>query len=155
MAKNVIDSYKMYKKTTENPVDLSTYRKITGEYQKFLIEKVVQEGKEVTLPARLGTLLIQGERDNPKIDDEGNVTGLAISWGRTFKLWNSNPEAKAQKKLVYCTNEHTGGIRYSYLWRKKNVIILNKVLYSLILTRTNKRTASALMFKGKEYLLKQ
>lgn len=148
--KNLRDSYKLYKETVENPVDIKTYLLLTAEYNKFLINKVL-EGKEVTLPSRMGTLSILGKKHKIKIGENGEILGLAPDWVETKKLWEKSPEAKEAKKLIYHTNSHTEGVRYKFLWAKKNVLVENKTLYSLRLTRTNKRAVHQKIIDGAQY----
>ena len=148
--KNLRESYKLYKATVENPVDIKIYLVLAAEYNQFLIDKVL-EGKEVTLPSRMGTLSIVGKEQQIKFDKDGKMTGLAPDWVGTKKLWESNPAAAKAKKLVYHVNDHTQNVRYKYLWSKKNVLVENKTLYSLRLTRTNKRAVHAKIVEGAQY----
>ena len=145
------ECYYLYRKTVENPVSLSEFRQIVGEYHKFLINKIL-EGEKVTLPNRLGTLEIKGRKQKVKFDEEGKIRGLAPDWVETKKLWGSNSEAKAKKQLVYHTNAHTDGIRYRFCWSKDRVLITNKTLYSLIISRPNKRAVHKLITEGQEYI---
>lgn len=149
--KNLIDSYRQYKKESKNPVDKKTYLLLASLYNKFLIEKVL-EGEIVTLPSRLGTLSILGKKQKIRFDENGNVKGLAPDWVKTKKFWDSNPEAKKQRKLLYHTNPHTDNVRYKYFWSKKNILIENKTLYSLRITRANKRAVYRKILDGKEYV---
>ena len=148
--KNLRDSYKLYKQEVKNPVDVKTYVLLATMYNKFLMDKVL-DGEEVTLPSRFGTLSIIGRKQKIQFDEEGNVKGLAPDWVKTKKLWDSSPEAKKRKQLVYHTNEHTGNIRYKFLWSKSRVLITNKTLYSLQVTRQNKREVHKRVLEGKEY----
>lgn len=143
--RNLRDSYKAYKASTDNPVDIKTYLMITGNYHKFLLDKVV-DGEEITLPARMGTLSVVGTEQEVRFGDDGKPI-LPPDWVKTRELWEKSPEAKAQKKLVYLTSD----IRYKFLWSKKRVLVTNKMLYSLRLTRTNKRAVSSAIKQGKEY----
>lgn len=151
--RNVRDSYKFYLQTTENPVDIKTYLLINAEYNKFLISKVL-EGDEVTLPGRMGTLSIVGKKQKIRFDEEGNVVGLAPDWVKTKKLWENNKEARKNKTRVFHTNSHTDNTRYKFLWSKARVLVTNKTLYALRITRTNKRAVSSLIKKGKQYITK-
>ena len=151
--KNIRDSYKHYRESSKNPVDIKTYITLCNEYNKFLIGKVL-DGEEVTLPSRMGTLSIIGRKQKIQFDEEGNVKGLAPDWVKTKKLWDENPDAKKRKQLVYHTNEHSSNIRYKYLWSKSRVLVTNKTLYSLQITRTNKREVHKRILQGKEYLTK-
>lgn len=152
MNRNLRDSYKKYLETTDNPVDIKTYLLINGLYNKFLINKAL-DGNEVTLPSKLGTLSIIGRKPNIRME-EGKVVGLAPDWVKTKQLWNSNPEAKKRKQLLYHTNAETEGVRYKWNWSKKNVLVENKTLYALRLTRDNKRAVHKLIKEGKHYVIK-
>lgn len=149
--KNIRTSYKQYKKECDNTVDIKTYIDISTRYIKFLVDKI-EEGYEVTLPSRLGTLKIVGTKQQIRFDKDGKVKGLSPNWPKTKELWNSNPEAKAKKQIVYNTNEHSSGIRYKYLWSKRRVIVTNKTLYSMKMTRENKRRIYRAIMAGKEYI---
>lgn len=151
MHKNVRDSYKLYKQEASIPVDIKIYVELANGYNKFLADKAL-EGEKVTLPARCGTISIIGKQQQVRFDEEGKVVGLAPDWVKTKKLWDSNPEAKAKKKLVYHTNEHSDGIRYKFLWGKSRVLISNKTLYALRMTRANKRAVNDRVKKGQEYI---
>lgn len=153
MCKNVRDSYKSYKQSTDNPVDSKTYILYANEYHKFLVEKVFQ-GDEVTLPLRSGTLSIIGRKQKISYDEQGNIKGLAPDWVKTKQLWDTNPEAKAKKQLLYHTNSHTDNTIYRFLWSKKRILTENKILYSLKMTRENKRRVHNLIKQGKKYITK-
>lgn len=150
--RNLKKSYKDYKEIEVDAVDEKTYLKLTALYNKFLIKKAL-EGNEVTLPARLGTISIQGKKSKIRVI-EGEVKGLAPDWKKTKELWRENKEAKKRKQLVFHTNSHTDGYRYKWHWSKKNVLVENKILYSLVMTRANKRAASKNIKKGYQYTTK-
>lgn len=151
--KNVRDSYKMYKESAENPVDSKTYIKYANEYNKFLAEKAL-EGHEVTLPMRSGVLSVIGRKQKVRFDENGKIKGLAPDWVKTKQLWDSNPEAKEKKQLVYHTNEETDGVIYKFFWSKKRMLTTNKILYALRMTRENKRAANSLIKGGKQFKTK-
>ena len=148
--KNLRISYKLYKSKVTDPVDIKKYLLISAAYNKFLISKVL-EGKEITLPSRMGTLSILGKKQKIRFDDNGNIIGLAPDWVKTKILWGENPTARKEKKLLYHINSHTDNVRYKYLWSKKNVLVTNKTLYSLRLTRTNKRAVHKRIIEGAQY----
>ena len=152
MVNNIRSSYSQYKKSVDTPLDLKSYIKIAALYNKFLLTKVL-EGDEVYLPYRLGTLSVTGKKQDYKVEN-GEVIGLAPDWVNTKKLWAKNKEAKESKKLLYHMNSHTDGVRYKYIWSKKNVLIENKTLYSLRMTRTNKRAVNTLIMQGKTFKTK-
>lgn len=148
--KSLRDSYNTYKQKTVKPIGLKTYLELTAAYNKFLIDKVMS-GKEVTLPSRMGTLEITGKQQTISFDDEGKVQGVAPDWVKTKELWERSPQAKKEKKLVYHINTHTEGVRYKFFWSKRSVLVENKTLYSLRLTRTNKRAVHDKILEGAQY----
>ena len=149
---NTRDSYVVYKNMSDNPINISEYVQIINQFMKFLILKLLSTG-EIILPERLGRLSIFGKKVNVRIED-GEIKGLAPDWVKTKQLWDSDEEAKNNKQLVYHFNEETNGIRYKFAWSKNRVLVSNKTLYNLRMTRTNKRALSNLVKEGKEYLIK-
>lgn len=150
---NTRSSYKLYLSLTKFPQDVKVYILIANAYMKFLIDRVI-DGDEITLPARLGSLSIIGNKRKLKFTEEGKPI-LPPNWAKTKKLWDNNPKAKEDKKVIYCTNEETDGIVYKYLWSKNRVPIENKTLYALRLTRDNKRAVNRALKRGKEYFTKK
>ena len=148
---NTRDSYVVYKNMSDNPINISEYVQIINQFMKFLILKLLSTG-EIILPERLGRLSIFGKKVNVRIED-GEIKGLAPDWVKTKQLWDSDKEAKNNKQLVYHFNEETNGIRYKFAWSKNRVLVSNKTLYNLRMTRSNKRELSKLVREGKEYLI--
>ena len=148
---NTRDSYVVYKNMSDNPINISEYVQIINQFMKFLILKLLSTG-EIILPERLGRLSIFGKKVNVRIED-GEIKGLAPDWVKTKQLWDSDAEAKKNKQLVYHFNEETNGIRYKFSWSKNRVLVSNKTLYNLRMTRSNKRELSKLVREGKEYLI--
>lgn len=148
---NTRDSYIVYKNMSVNPINISQYVQIINHFMKFLSSKLLSTG-EIILPDRLGRLSIFGKKVNVRIED-GEIKGLAPDWVKTKQLWESDEEAKNNKQLVYHFNEETNGIRYKFAWSKNRVLVSNKTLYNLRMTRSNKRELSRLVREGKEYLI--
>lgn len=151
--KNIRDSYfEEYKDNVENPVSYATFSQVIQLFFVFLLSKVF-DGEEITLPCRLGTLYIRGVKEKVRFDDNGKVVGLSVNWKKTKDLWEANPQAKIEKKLIYNTNEHSSGIRYKFVWGRNRVLTQYKSLYTLRLTRTIKRELHRLIVEeNKEYL---
>lgn len=149
---NTRDSYVVYKNMSVNPINISQYVQIINHFMKFLSSKLLSTG-EIILPDRLGRLSIFGKKVNVRIED-GEIKGLAPDWVKTKQLWESDEEAKNNKQLVYHFNEETNGIRYKFAWSKNRVLVSNKTLYNLRMTRSNKRELSKLVREGKEFLIK-
>ncbi len=152
--RNAGESYKeVYLKESTNPINKSLFVKIIYMFMKYIVSKAL-EGHEVKLPQGMGKLYVKGTPQKMRYDEQGKIKGLAPDWVSTKKFWDSNPEAKKQKKLLYHLNHHTDGVIYRYNWSKNRVIVDNKGLYSLKMSRANKRAVSNLIKNGKEYLIR-
>lgn len=149
---NTRDSYIIYKSVSKDPLEVSKYVEITNLFMKFLSNKLLEKGS-IIIPERLGNLSIIGKKIKVRIE-EGKIKGLAPDWVKTKELWEEDSQAKLEKQLVYHFNENTNGIRYKYSWSKNRVLVTNKTLYNLKMTRENKRNLSKLVTEGKEYLIK-
>lgn len=149
MSLSLKDTYKDYEESVKNPITFKEYIDLTSGFMRFIMHKVF-EGFCITLPAKLGTLEVIGKKQKVKIVD-GEIKGLAPDWVKTKELWEKNPEAKKQKKLIYHTNHQTNGYRYKFFWSKKRVLVEFKSLYTLKFTRSNKRTLSKMIFDGKPF----
>lgn len=149
---NIRSSYSIYSSLSNNPEDVNTFMEVVKGYMKFLSSKLHEVG-EISIPEKLGTVQIVGKKAKVTIEN-GEIKGLAPDWASTKALWDSDEEAKNNKQLVYHFNEETNGVRYRFFWSKSRVLVANKTLYNLRMTRTNKRTLSSNIKAGKEYLIK-
>jgi hypothetical protein len=145
--------YREYKTRVKNPVEYSLYSEISGLYNKFLIDKMI-EGEEVTLPARMGFISIIGTKKKLTYSQSG-LPVLPPNWAATKRLWDRDPAAKAERRMVYCLNEATSGVVYKVLWSKRKASVENKSYYNLIMMRVNKRKIHAAIKAGKEYITKE
>lgn len=105
-------------------VNRRVFRNIISDYFKFLASEIIDEGKEVTLPSRLGT--IQVIKKKPLKFERKN---LAVDFKTTNELG----------KVILHLNEHTSGYRYRFRWRKQGLLTRNGSMYQLIMSRGNKR----------------
>ena len=87
-------------------------------------DQLIEEGKEIKLPCRLGTLAIV--KHKPK---EYTGKSLRIDYAASKKY----------NKMIFHLNEETNGFKYRYYWNKQNMLTQNKTKYQLIMTRANKR----------------
>ena len=122
---NFYDSYLEY--VEDNPlyqVEYRVFRDIRKDYFKYLREELIENGKEVKLPCRMGT--IQIVKHKPK---EYTGKSLRIDYA----------ESKKAGKIIYHLNEHSNFYKYRVYWNKQNMITPNKTKYQLVMTRDNKR----------------
>lgn len=154
MKKSIKDSYQQYKESSkENSVNKKLYLKLTAEYNKFMISKVLK-GEKIALPMRMGTLQVVGKKQKVRFDEDGNVVGLAPDWVKTKALWEKDEKAKKERKRIFHLNQHTDGVRYTYFWSKNRVIVENKTLYALRMTRENKRAVWENIMERVNYITK-
>lgn len=128
------DFYKSYMEyVDDNPLYQVEYRKfrdIINDYFRYLRDEIIENGKEVRLPCRMGTL--QVVKHKPK-------TYTSKSLRIDFKA------TKEAGKTIYHLNEHTNMYKYRFLWSKQNMLTKNKTKYQLIMTRANKRRLAYLL----------
>jgi hypothetical protein len=118
----------------ENAFDRDTYRRVVSGMVEYIMDKVF-EGNFVQLSGgdSLGSIGILGRKLEPTLDEEGNIKGLPIAWKKTYELWNSNPEAKERKDIV---------------WIKRDAKLKNKIFYNLTFCKGNKRRLRRLCLIG-------
>lgn len=115
-------------------IDYTTYRAIVTDYFKYLQHKLIEEGKMIKLPYRMGNVQIIKRR--PKHLDKRS---LRIDYQAT----------KQYNKLILLDNLHSDMYKYRYHWEKIDMMVPNKSKYQLVATRANKRRLAAII-KGKE-----
>ena len=124
------DVYKFYKKNTikELQSDYKVFRDVCDSYNKELINKVLDKSAEVKFLVRLGFFRVKKTKMN--FSDKNT---LRIDWKRS----------KEFKKRIYHMNEHTGGYKYRFYWKKGAV--KNITAYAFIPTRTNARRLASIL----------
>lgn len=128
------DFYNSYLEYIDNNelyyIDYKIFRNIINDYFKFLKDELIENGKEIKLPCRMGYIKIV--KHKPK---EWNNKSLSIDYHSTRELG----------KLIYHLNEHSDGFKYRLYWNKQSMLISNKTKYQIILTRYNKRRLAFLI----------
>ena len=120
---NFYDSYLEY--VEDNPlyqVEYRVFRDIINDYFKYLRDELIENGKEVKLPCRMGTIQIVKHKPNT---------------GKSLRI--DYAESKKAGKIIYHLNEHSNFYKYRVYWNKQNMITPNKTKYQLVMTRDNKR----------------
>lgn len=105
-------------------IDYNKYRAIVVDYFKYLQKQLIEEGKQIKLPCRMGVLQII--KSKPKHLDKRS---LRIDYQAT----------KQTGKLIFLLNEHSDMFKYRFLWSKTDMLTPNKSMYQLVATRANKR----------------
>ena len=115
---------------TTYDVDYTTYRAIVTDYFKYLQQKLIEEGKMIKLPYRMGNL--QVIKSKPKHLDKRS---LRIDYQAT----------KQYDKLILLDNQHSDGYKMRAWWNKIDMLVPNKSKYQLVLTRANKRRLAVII----------
>lgn len=111
-------------------IDYNKYRAIVTDYFQYLRQRLIEEGKRIKLPYRMGTVQIVKSR--PKHLDKRS---LRIDYKAT----------KETGKLIFLLNEHSDFFKYRAFYSKLEMMVPNKSKYQLTLTRANKRRLAALI----------
>lgn len=123
-----IDFYNSYMEYVDGNemymLDYKVFRAVLNDYFRYLRDEIIERGKEVRLPCRMGYLSIV--KHKPK---EYTGKSLRMDYG----------ESKKQGKMVFHLNEHTNFFKYRYYWDKHVMLTTNKTKYQLVMTRANKR----------------
>lgn len=115
-------------------IDYNKYRAIVTDYFQYLRQRLIEEGKMIKLPYRMGNVQIVKSR--PKHLDKRS---LRIDYQAT----------KQENKLILLLNEHSDFFKYRYWWNKVDMMVPNKAQYQLVATRANKRRLAQII-KNKE-----
>lgn len=121
-------------KDTVYDINYTKYRAIVTDYFKHLRQRLIEEGKMIKLPYRMGNVQIVKSR--PKHLDKRS---LRIDYQAT----------KQENKLILLLNEHSDFFKYRYWWNKVDMMVPNKSQYQLVATRANKRRLAQII-KNKE-----
>jgi len=120
-------------------VEYDLYCKVISAFNLEIRKLILNESFDFVLPRRMGILGIRKKKITPWINEEGDlVNPLPPDWKATMELWEVDPKAKAEKKLVRHFNKHTNGyiVQWYYSTRKANYKW--KSAYSFIPCRTAK-----------------
>ena len=95
-------------------IDYNKYRAIVTDYFQYLRQRLIEEGKRIKLPYRMGTVQIVKSR--PKHLDKRS---LRIDYKAT----------KETGKLIFLLNEHSDFFKYRAFYSKLEMMVPNKSKY--------------------------
>lgn len=123
-----VDMYNDYIKEfkPDNPfyIDAKTYREIQKKYYNALMDKLIFHAYVLKLPYRLGFFGIIKRRVNFNSKSQSS-----IDWVETKKLG----------RYIRHVNDHSANFRFLFVWSKVKCMVINKNVYRLVMSRTNKR----------------
>ena len=104
------DIYKFYKSYSDNPLPYKMFTEVWEIFIKKVTDMIVLEGKDFTMPFRLGSVGIRKQKIIVKMNDDGTIDKryLRPDWKATNELWEKDEEAKKNKQRVFHLNRHFG-----------------------------------------------
>lgn len=136
---SVTDYYSFYKKKTENPVELKTYRKILDEFNQGIADLIIEEGIDFVMPSLNFEITIRKDKRKPSIKNGKVVNNTPVDPVATRKLWDRDEEAKDKKILVRYNNSHSSGYVFRIYCKKFRSSLKNKTMFRFRPIRQMKR----------------
>lgn len=137
------DYYKWYKKNSDDVVDYTTYSDIISEYNKTIINLMLNNSLEYRVPKVNLLFTIRKEHRTPKIIEGKLVNNRPVDFKRTMALWKVDKDAKNKKVLLRHKNNHTSGYVFRIYCKKHESGIKNKKVYKFQPSRQFKRDLAA------------
>lgn len=138
-AYTIADFYLSYLSNIEEDtvydVEFDIFKLIVSDYLKHLSYQLLDQSRQLKLPARLGTFEIVKRK--PK-------TFTSKSLRVDFQ------ETKRLGKTIFHLNEHSNYYKFRLYWSKKDSHVMNNQYYQFILTRDNKRHLAYLIKNNKQ-----
>lgn len=122
----------------ENPlyqIEYSEYVDLCGDFYKAIVNEILENAIVFKMPFGLGKLNVVKKKVLLH-----RLRSVGMDWEATSKIG----------KQVYHLNEHSGGYKYFFHWIKLRNALINKIVYRLVMTRTNKRRLAKLI-KSRKY----
>ena len=146
------DIYKYYSENAKNPINVDKFRIVWKDIAKSIIKLIIHRTLDFAIPARMGTLGVRKNKVQFTIGKDGNINKnkLCINYKASWDKWiKEYPELTKEeiakiknKKYVYYLNDHTDGYKVRWRWDKFTCTVKNQNIYSLTMTRENKKGLS-------------
>lgn len=127
----ITDYRKFYNKKYEKNISAKEFSKIITEFNKALIDLIIEESVVYQLPYIGMEVMIKKMKITPKIINGKLVNNRPVDWKKTNKLWKENLEAKEKKLLIRHSNTHTSGYTFRIYLKKFKCNLKNRKLYQL------------------------
>ena len=139
---SIKDYYNFYKKKYNSNILQGKYSKIISEFNKELINLIIEENLEYKMPYLGFTFSIRKDKRVPTIKNGRLYNTNPVDWPTTKKLWEEDEEAKDRKLLVRYLNNHSSGYVYRVFCKKFTSKMKNKSLYKFKTNRFFQRSLS-------------
>lgn len=145
------DIFKFYCKTTGNPKDITqkVFTAIIKDFFDIVIDKMITDNFEMTLPKRLGNFRIIKKLYKPKLTPTGELDkrSLIIDFKATREMWKKLYPDKSWEEIlkienkpnIYNQNKHTDGYLCKWHWDRRTCLVKNATYYKFDVCRTKDR----------------
>ena len=133
------DYYKYYNKNTKQAVDSKLFNKIISEFNKNIVELIIEKDLEFTPIMLQFTFCVRKIKKVPKIENGKLVNNNPIDWKTTKELWESDNETKEKKIIIKYSNNHTSKYVFRIKALKTGFTYKNKQLYRFKACRSFQR----------------
>ena len=134
------DYFKYFSKNNKDiDIDKFKYKKIISEFNNGIINLIIEDGLEYTLPYIGSTVCIRKDKRVPRIVNGKLYNSAPVDWVATNKLWAEDSESREKKLLVRYLNNHTSKYVFRIYFKKYNLHCLNKKLFSFKVNRNFSR----------------
>jgi len=124
-------------------IDYKTYNKIISEFNKGIINLIIEDNVEYNIPYLGSSISIKKDKRIPRIVNGKLYNTSPVDWVATNKLWSEDKEAMDKKLLVRYLNSHTSKHVFRIYFKKYNLYFANKKLFSFQSNRDFKRSLGA------------
>lgn len=148
----ITDIYNYYIENSDNPLDEATFKHLWKKLAKIIVRLIIYRNLDFAIPARMGTLSVRKTKTPFKVLENGTVdkSQLCINYKASWTKWlKEYPDLTKEeisklsdKKYIYHLNEHTDGYKVRWRWDKFTCTVKNQNIYSLTMTRDNKKELS-------------
>lgn len=141
------NDYYQYYRQQGGTVSRSQFGIILKSINLIIADKIL-EGYSFKMPSRMGILAVTKKKEYVGFKEGKAVTNRPIDYRATLDLWEKNPQAKEERKLVRFINKHTNGWIYKVSYNKYYANYKNKTTFSLQINRKIKRQLAKNIFGG-------
>ncbi len=133
------DYYKYYINNCKDPVDSKRHTKVISEFNKAIVDLIINDGLEYNPPILQFTFCIRKSIRIPRIKNNKLINTTPIDWKSTKELWEDNEQAKQNKTIIRFLNNHTSKFIFRIKALKSGNYYLNKKLYRFKACRSFQR----------------
>lgn len=125
-----IGDYRRFYELKYNKVN-KNYSKIINEFNKSIIELILNEGLIYAIPHLYFEIMIRKIKSKIRIENGKVINPNPINWKATNELWGKDEEAKEKKIRIRFNNYNTSGYVFRIFMKKFRSKLKNKSYYKI------------------------